>query len=139
MKDRLRRRRWGWGRLVAAAAVAVPLVPVGARPALAQPCQQGSACTLSWRNCRASGITNTMQDGTLRADLHVDQGDCHAHEWMQASRGADSVLIEGDPYDNGKGSFIFYTAPGWRRDWTTFYLCDPGGEECGPTTTIPHE
>src|SRR5437879_85466 len=72
MKDRLVRHRWGWGRLVAAVAVAVPLVPVGARPALARPCQQGSACMLSWRNCRASGITNTMQDGTLRADLHVD-------------------------------------------------------------------
>src|SRR2546422_9930523 len=102
MKDRLRRRRRGWGRLMAAVAVAVPLVPGGARPALAQPCQQGSACMLSWRNCRASGITNTMQDGTLRADLPVDQGGCHAHEGMEASHGAETVLIRGGPYGPGK-------------------------------------
>jgi len=138
MKDRLTQRRREWGWLAAAATVAVPLVPVGARSALAQACQQGSACVLSWRNCRASGITNTMQDGTLRADLHVDQGDCHPHEWLLATKGGDSVLIEGKPYDHGKGTFIFYTAPGWRREWTKFYLCDPWGEECGTSTTIPH-
>jgi len=45
MKDRLTQRRREWGWLAAAATVAVPLVPVGARSALAQACQQGSVTT----------------------------------------------------------------------------------------------
>jgi hypothetical protein len=125
--------------LLTAALVSVGLGFAGAPPAQAGRCHQGTACQMRWQGCKGSGITNTMYDGTLRSDMQVDSGPCKAFTEMQASDHGDVMMLEGEPYADGRGSLIYY-ADGrkWHRDWTDLWMCDARNTaDCSPKERIP--
>jgi len=82
-----------------------------------------------------------MFDGTLRSDLKVDAGDCRAFTEMQASKDGKVMMLEGEPYADGRGSLIYYNdGQKWHRDWTDLWICDGRNTAaCSPKERIPYD